>query len=80
VTLAREAFEQVFGTESMLVRVGGSIPIVEGIVGRGVPAIVTGIATRDANAHSPNECLPAEYLPLGVDAIRETYLRLATLA
>lgn len=79
VRLAREAFEQVFGAESMLVRVGGSIPVVEGIVGRGTPAIVTGIATRDANAHSPNECFPAEYLTLGVDAVRETYLRLAEL-
>ncbi len=79
VRLAREAFEQVFGEESMLVRVGGSIPVVEGIVGRGTPAIVTGIATRDANAHSPNECFPAEYLTLGVDAVRETYRRLAEL-
>jgi len=79
VRLAREAFEHVFGAESMLVRVGGSIPVVEGIVGRGTPVIVTGIATRDANAHSPNECFPAEYLTLGVDAVRETYLRLAEL-
>jgi len=53
--------------------------VVEGIVGRGTPVIVTGIATRDANAHSPNECFPAEYLTLGVDAVRETYLRLAEL-
>jgi acetylornithine deacetylase/succinyl-diaminopimelate desuccinylase-like protein len=79
VTLAREAFEQVFGNESLLVRVGGSIPVVEGLVGRGIPAIVTGIATKEANAHSPNECFPSEYLGLGVDAIRETYLRLGEL-
>jgi acetylornithine deacetylase/succinyl-diaminopimelate desuccinylase-like protein len=80
VALAREAFEHVFGEESLLVRVGGSIPVVEGIVARGIPAIVTGIATKNANAHSPNECFPAEYLGLGVDAIRETYLRLGQLA
>ena len=79
VALAREAFEGVFGTDSMLVRVGGSIPVVEGILARGIPAIVTGVATKDANAHSPNERLPAEYLTLGVDAIRTTYLRLAEL-
>jgi acetylornithine deacetylase/succinyl-diaminopimelate desuccinylase-like protein len=80
VTLARDAFEHVFGKESLLARVGGSIPVVEGIVGRGIPAIVTGIATKNANAHSPNECFPAEYLTLGVDAVRETYLRLGQLA
>jgi acetylornithine deacetylase/succinyl-diaminopimelate desuccinylase-like protein len=80
VALAREAFEHVFGNESLLVRVGGSIPVVETIVSRGIPTIVTGIATREANAHSPNECFPASHLMLGVDAVRETYLRLGQLA
>jgi acetylornithine deacetylase/succinyl-diaminopimelate desuccinylase-like protein len=79
VALAREAFEKIIGGSSQLVRVGGSIPVVEGIVARGIPAIVTGIATRDANAHSPNEKFPAEYLTLGVEAIRETYRRLGEL-
>ena len=77
--LAGEAFEQVFGTPRLLARVGGSIPVVAGLAARGIPAIVTGVATKEANAHSPNECLPAEYLTLGVDAVRETYLRLGEL-
>jgi acetylornithine deacetylase/succinyl-diaminopimelate desuccinylase-like protein len=46
---------------------------------RGIPTIVTGLATSDANAHSPNECFPAEYLTLGVEAVRETYRRLGEL-
>jgi acetylornithine deacetylase/succinyl-diaminopimelate desuccinylase-like protein len=79
IGLAREAFEQVLGNGSALVRVGGSIPVAAQIVARGIPAIITGIATRDANAHSPNEKLPAEYLTLGVDAVRTTYLRLGEL-
>jgi acetylornithine deacetylase/succinyl-diaminopimelate desuccinylase-like protein len=79
VTLAREAFEQVLGNESLFVRIGGSIPVAERIVRKGIPAIVTGIATRDANAHSPNEKFPSEHLMLGVDAIRETYRRLGEL-
>jgi acetylornithine deacetylase/succinyl-diaminopimelate desuccinylase-like protein len=77
--LAREAFEEVFGSDSLLVRVGGSIPVVESVVGRGISAIVTGIATKDANVHAPNECFPSEYLILGVDAVRETYRRLGEL-
>jgi acetylornithine deacetylase/succinyl-diaminopimelate desuccinylase-like protein len=77
--LAREAFESVLGNEAMLVRVGGSIPVAERIVARGIPAIVTGLATQDANAHSPNEKFPAEYLIRGVEVIRETYLRLGAL-
>ena len=79
VTYAREAFEHVLGGSSMLVRVGGSIPVAERIVSRGIPAIITGIATRDANAHSPNEKFPSEHLTLGVEAVAETYRRLGQL-
>ena len=79
VTLAREAFEHVLGNRSLLVRVGGSIPVAQAIVARGIPAIVTGLATRDANAHSPNEKFPSDYLELGVEALRETYRRLGQL-
>jgi acetylornithine deacetylase/succinyl-diaminopimelate desuccinylase-like protein len=79
IALAREAFEHVLGNESVLVRVGGSIPVAERIVAKGIPAIITGVATKDANAHSPNEKFPAEYLQRGVDAISETYRRLGQL-
>jgi acetylornithine deacetylase/succinyl-diaminopimelate desuccinylase-like protein len=79
IALAREAFEQVLGNESKLVRVGGSIPVAEKIVAKGMPAIITGIATKDANAHSPNEKFPADYLRLGVEAVSETYRRLGQL-
>jgi len=77
--LAREAFEKVFGRPSILVRVGGSVPVVASLAARGIPTISTGIATNDANAHSPNEKFPSEYLTLGVEAIRETYRRLGEL-
>jgi acetylornithine deacetylase/succinyl-diaminopimelate desuccinylase-like protein len=79
LALAREAFEEVFGRPSLLVRVGGSVPVVASLASRGIPTISTGIATSDANAHSPNEKFPAEYLTLGVEAIRETYRRLGEL-
>jgi acetylornithine deacetylase/succinyl-diaminopimelate desuccinylase-like protein len=79
LALAREAFESVFGGPSRLIRVGGSVPVVASLVGRGIPTISTGIATSDANAHSPNEKFPAANLMLGVDAIRETYRRLGQL-
>ena len=79
LTLARAAFEHVFGRPSLLVRVGGSVPVVASLASRGIPAISTGVATRDANAHSPNERFPVDHLRLGVDAIRETYRRLGEL-
>ncbi len=77
--LAREAFEQVFGRQSLLVRVGGSVPIVASLAARGIATISTGVATSDANVHSPNERFPVEHLTLGVEAIRETYRRLGEL-
>jgi len=77
--LAREAFEQVFGHPSLLVRVGGSVPVVASLTARGIPTISTGIASHDCNAHSPNEKFPADYLVLGVEAVRETYKRLGQL-
>jgi acetylornithine deacetylase/succinyl-diaminopimelate desuccinylase-like protein len=79
LSLAKETFESALGSPSVLVRVGGSIPVVASLAARGIPAIVTGLATKEANAHSPNECFPAEYLALGVEAIRETYRRLGEL-
>ena len=79
LSLAREAFEQVFGRRSLLVRVGGSVPVVASLAARGIPTISTGLATSDANAHSPNEKFPARYLTLGVEAVSETYRRLGEL-
>jgi acetylornithine deacetylase/succinyl-diaminopimelate desuccinylase-like protein len=79
LALAREAFEQVFEQPSRLVRVGGSVPVVASLAARGIPTISTGIATSDANAHSPNEKFPAEYLLRGVEAVSETYRRLGQL-
>ncbi len=77
--LARGAFEQVFGRPSLLVRVGGSVPVVASLAARGIPTISTGIATNDSGAHSPNEKFPAEYLARGVEAVCETYRRLGQL-
>jgi acetylornithine deacetylase/succinyl-diaminopimelate desuccinylase-like protein len=79
LSLAREAFEHVFGRPSRLVRVGGSVPVVASLTARRIPTISTGIATSDANAHSPNEKFPAEYLTRGVEAVSETYRRLGQL-
>jgi len=79
VSLGRDAFEKVVGTRPLLVRVGGSIPIVSALCARGIPSLATGFALEESNVHSPNERLPAEYLTLGVEAAREVYRRLGEL-
>ena len=79
VQLALDAFEHTIGVRPLLVRSGGSIPIVPALTGRGIPVIVSGFALNDSNIHSPNERLLAEYLPLGVATAEEVLRRLGQL-
>ena len=79
IQLALDAFEYTVGTRPLLVRSGGSIPLVPALCARGIPTIVTGFALNDSNIHSPNERLLAEYLPLGVETAAELFRRLAEL-
>ncbi len=79
VSLAQDAFETATGVRPLLVRSGGSIPLVPALAGRGIPTIVTGFALPDSNIHSPNERLLVEYLPLGVETARELFRRFADL-
>jgi acetylornithine deacetylase/succinyl-diaminopimelate desuccinylase-like protein len=79
VQLALDAFEHTTGTRPLLVRSGGSLPIVPALCDRGIPVIVTGFALNDSNIHSPNERLLAEYLPLGVETAAEVFRRFGAL-
>ena len=79
VKLAQDAFEQTMGRRPLLVRSGGTLPIVPALVDKGIPTIVTGFGTPESNIHSPNERLLAEYLPLGIETAKALYRSLAAL-
>jgi acetylornithine deacetylase/succinyl-diaminopimelate desuccinylase-like protein len=79
LAMGLDAFEHVLGVRPLLDRTGGAIPLVSALAARGVPTILTGFALNESNVHSPNERLPAEYLPLGVEVTCELYRRLAAL-
>jgi len=79
IELGRQAFERVLGSRPLLVRSGGTLPIVPALEHKGIPTIVTGFAVPGANAHSPNERLLVDYLPLGIDAARELFKRFSEL-
>ena len=74
-----EAFERTFGRRPLLVRSGGTLPIVPALAEKGIPTIITGFATPESNIHSPNERLLAEYVPLGIETAKELYKSLAEL-
>jgi acetylornithine deacetylase/succinyl-diaminopimelate desuccinylase-like protein len=69
----REAFGAVFGTQPLVVRAGGTLPIVAALADRGIPTVMAGLALPDSHTHSPNERMLVETFPLGVAAARETY-------
>ena len=79
VQLGLDAFERALGTRPLLVRTGGTLPIVPALADKGIPTILTGFALPDSNIHSPNENLLAEYLPLGVKAAAELYSAFGSL-
>jgi acetylornithine deacetylase/succinyl-diaminopimelate desuccinylase-like protein len=79
VRLAQDAFERVVGRRPLLLRSGGTLPIVPALADKGIPTILSGFALPGANMHSPNERLLARYIPLGVAAARETLVALADL-
>jgi acetylornithine deacetylase/succinyl-diaminopimelate desuccinylase-like protein len=71
--VAREAFGRVFGTPPLVVRAGGTLPVVAALARREIPTVMAGLALPDSHTHSPNERMLVETFPLGVAAARETY-------
>jgi acetylornithine deacetylase/succinyl-diaminopimelate desuccinylase-like protein len=74
-----DALERVFGRRPLLVRAGGTLPIVPALAAAGIPTIMAGFATPDCNTHSPNERMLLEAFPTGVRSSRELYVALGAL-
>ena len=79
IQLGLAAFERALGRRPLLVRSGGTLPIVPALADKGIPTIITGFALPDAQVHSPNERMLVEYFPLGVRAARELFTSFAQL-
>jgi acetylornithine deacetylase/succinyl-diaminopimelate desuccinylase-like protein len=77
--VGREAFARVFGTRPLVVRAGGTLPVLAALAKRGIPTVMAGLGLPDSHTHSPNERMLVETFPLGVAAARETYLGLGAL-
>jgi acetylornithine deacetylase/succinyl-diaminopimelate desuccinylase-like protein len=80
IRLGQDAFERALGVRPLLLRSGGSLPIVHALEDQGIPTIVTGFDLPEGNLHSPNERLLVEHVPLGVASARELLSALAGLA
>jgi acetylornithine deacetylase/succinyl-diaminopimelate desuccinylase-like protein len=78
--LGREAFGRVFGRQPLVVRAGGTLPVLSALAQRRIPTVMAGLALPDSHTHSPNERMLLETFPLGVEAARETYRALGSLS
>ncbi len=64
---AQRALKRTFPGEPMLIREGGSIPIVQAFHDiLGVDTLLLGLALADAQIHSPNENFPIENFEAGI--------------
>jgi acetylornithine deacetylase/succinyl-diaminopimelate desuccinylase-like protein len=71
--IARRAMERACGREPVLLRTGGTLPVLAAFSDRGIPAIVSGFGLPQDNFHAPDESFTLAGLDLGRRAARALY-------
>ena len=75
---AQRALKQAFDRDPVLIREGGSIPIVSDFRNiLGVETLLLGLALPDCRAHSPNENFPLENLDAGIRINKAVFKEIA---
>jgi acetylornithine deacetylase/succinyl-diaminopimelate desuccinylase-like protein len=59
------------GWTPLPVRIGGTLPVVAVLVGRGIPTVLTGFGMPTDRIHAPDEHLRVEHLEIGTRAAME---------
>jgi acetylornithine deacetylase/succinyl-diaminopimelate desuccinylase-like protein len=73
IQLGLNAFEQVLGVRPLLVRAGGTLPIMPALADKGIPTVLTGFGLPESNVHSPNEKFLVRYFDQGVETAAALY-------
>jgi acetylornithine deacetylase/succinyl-diaminopimelate desuccinylase-like protein len=79
IQLGADAFEQVLGVRPLLVRSGGTLPIVPALADAGIPTVLTGFGLPESNVHSPNEKFLVRYFAAGIDTAAALYTKFGEL-
>ncbi|TFJ93493.1 dipeptidase [Lentibacillus salicampi] len=67
---AAESYTKAFGKETVYIRMGGSIPVVEWIEDiYHIPIVLLGFGTPDDRLHSPNESFPLDSFDKGMETL-----------
>jgi acetylornithine deacetylase/succinyl-diaminopimelate desuccinylase-like protein len=77
--LAADALERACGAGPVLMRLGGTLPLLSVLADRGIPTIVSGFVLDADAIHAPNESFRLESLRMGERAAAELYRGLAEL-
>jgi acetylornithine deacetylase/succinyl-diaminopimelate desuccinylase-like protein len=73
IQLGLDAFERVLGVRPLLVRAGGTLPILPALADKGIATVLTGFGLPDSNVHSPNEKFLVRYFDQGVETAAALY-------
>ena len=73
IQLGLDAFERALGRRPILVRSGGTLPIVPALAAKGIDTVLSGFALPESNVHSPNERLRVEDVERSVAAAQELF-------
>jgi acetylornithine deacetylase/succinyl-diaminopimelate desuccinylase-like protein len=73
IQLGAQAFEKALGVRPLLVRSGGTLPIVPALEKAGIPTVITGFGLPESNVHSPNEKFLVRYFEAGVNTAAEMF-------
>jgi acetylornithine deacetylase/succinyl-diaminopimelate desuccinylase-like protein len=79
IKLGQDAFERVIGTRPLLIRIGGSLPVMAALESKQIPTILTGFDLPEGNIHSPNERFRVDHIALGVETAKELFRSLGEL-
>jgi len=79
IQLGLEAFERALGVRPLLIRSGGSLPIVAAFAEKRIATVITGFTLPNSNLHSPNERIVAEYVPRGIATAKALFEEFAAL-
>ncbi|AXI08680.1 dipeptidase [Oceanobacillus sp. 143] len=67
---AAESYTKAFGKDTIFIRMGGSIPVVEWIEAiYNIPIVLLGFGTPEDRLHSPNESFPLDSFDKGMETL-----------
>ena len=77
--IAADALERACGRAPVLLRIGGTLPVLAAFAERGIPTVLSGFVLDADAIHAPDESFRLESLRLAERAARELYRGLAGL-